>query len=79
MDNGKKYICFGLVFSALSFLIREFNIFYIILPDFIKGFLEGFSISLGLVLILFGLYCESPKLQKINNYKKKIFNKILGK
>ncbi|MCC3867477.1 hypothetical protein [Terrisporobacter mayombei] len=79
MNSNKKYICIGLIFSGISFLIGQLHIFYIILPDFIKGFLEGFSISLGLILILFGLYCESYDLKKIRNYKSKIFNKVLGK
>lgn len=79
MSNSKKYICYGLIFSGIAFLIRQLDIFYIVLPDFIKGFLEGFFISLGLILILFGLYYENYNLQKIRNYKSKVFNKILGK
>ena len=79
MNNNKKYICIGLIFSGISFLISQLHIFYIILPDFIKGFLQGFLISLGLILIVFGLYCETYNLVKIKNYKHKMLNKIFGK
>ena len=79
MSKGNKYICFGLIFSGITFLVRQLNLFYIVLPDFLRGFIEGFSISLGIILILFGLYCENPNLQKIKNYKIKAFNKQSGK
>lgn len=36
-------------------------------------------ICYGLILIVFGLYCESPNLLKIKDYKIKVFNKISRK
>lgn len=79
MSNSKKYLCFGLIFNGISCLIRQLDIFYIILPDFIKDFFEGITLGLGLVLILFGLYIASDNLQNIKKYKLKIFNKIMIK
>lgn len=79
MSNGKKSICYGLILNGIVFLIKQQDIFYIILSDFIRGFLEGFSRSLAMILILFGLYCEIPNLQKIKGYKIKVFNKISRK
>lgn len=79
MNSNKKYIFFGLILNVIAFLIRELDILHIILPDFIRGFLEGFSISLGTVLILFGKYRENINLKTIKKYKIKIFNKLIGK
>lgn len=58
MSNSKKSICYRLILTGIVCLIKQLDIFYIILPDFIKGFLDGFSISLGLILVLFGIDCK---------------------
>ncbi|WP_455538556.1 hypothetical protein [Terrisporobacter sp.] len=79
MDNGKKYIFIGLILNTMGILVKYLYIFSVILPNFLKGFLEGFFISLGIVILILGLYCESYTIKNLKNSKKKIVSKILRK
>lgn len=74
MEKGQIYIGIGLILNSLGILLREFEIYSMILPEHIKCFTQGFFTSLGIVLILYGCYYERHNF----NFKKKIYNKMIG-
>ena len=74
ISNMKKlnnYIKLGLLFNVIFIIGNYTDIF----PEFIKGFLVGF----GLTLIFIGIYSENHDISKLKNYKKCMLNKVLLK
>lgn len=75
MKKGQIYMGIGLILNSLGILLRQLEIYSIALPEHIKCFIQGFFTSLGIVLILYGCYYERYNI----NFKKKIYNNMLGR
>lgn len=71
MKKFNVYLKYGLLINCIFLLINGSGIF----PEFIKGICAG----LGLTLIFMGMYFENHNRLPLSEYKRKIFNRIIGK
>ncbi|WP_374163280.1 hypothetical protein [Arcticibacter sp. MXS-1] len=72
MRRANKSLSMGMLLVALSLTLKHF---FVQLPDFLMGLLLGSGIGLELL----GIYAMKHDLTPVRNFKKKIFNKIIGK
>ena len=68
MRKLNNYIRNGLLIFVLWLLFKEF----FQLPEFLNGFCSGAAIA----LILWGGYIENNNINKLKNFKRKIFIKL---
>lgn len=71
MKKLNKYLCIGLFFNGLFLTSNQFRVF----PEFLKGLCAG----IGLCFIFLGAYAEKHDISKLQNYKKALFKKVLGR
>lgn len=71
MNNLTKYTCFALFFNAIWLFLSCFNL----IPDTLSHFLAG----MGLTLMLLSAFVETHNMEKLKNYKRNLFKKVLSR
>lgn len=71
MKRMNYYLSVGLLLNSIFLLSSRFHF----LPDFF----EGFCVSLGIVLVIYGLIIENHNRSNFRNCKKKILAKVKEK
>lgn len=71
MNNLTKYTRFAILFNGIALSLNCFNL--------IPTALSHVLIGMGFALILFSAFVETHNMEKLKNYKRNLFKKVLSR